>query len=130
MKLYSVLNNIILEAVNKLEVEDAIEKHQTIRLWYEGDETIVKGWRWVEPYVLGLSKKGNPIVRVFQIKGVTDTEQPQWKTFRLDKITYWQKIPKFFLEPISDKNKSVAKYNDKGDGSMTKIFKQIQFKDE
>ena len=42
MKLYSLLNNLILESVNRTEVEDAIEKHRTCRVYYEGDDTIEK----------------------------------------------------------------------------------------
>lgn len=127
MKLYSILNNLILEAATRSEVESAIEKHQTCRIYYEGDETLAKGWRWVEPYVLGLSKAGNPIVRAYQIQGVTDTEQPGWKTFRLDKITTWTRTPRTFYTPISDRDPRVPKYNEKGDRSMITIYKQAKF---
>ena len=85
------------------------------------------GWRWIEPYVYGLSKAGNPIIRAFQIEGVTDTEQPGWKTFRLDKITSWVRTPKMFYSPISDRDPRVPKYNDRGDRSMTTIYKQATF---
>ena len=127
MKLYSLLNNLILESVNSTEVEDAIEKHRTCRVYYEGDDTIEKGWRWVEPYVLGLSTIGNPIIRVYQMQGVTDTEQPGWKTFRTDRISQWVKTPKMFYSPISDRVSGVPKYNTNGDKSMTIIYKQAKF---
>lgn len=127
MKLYSLLNNIILEVANRSEVEEAIQTHRTCRIYYEGDETMAKGWRWVEPYVLGLSKAGNPILRAYQIQGVTDTEQPGWKTFRLDKITSWVRTPKMFYTPISDRDSRVPKYNSNGDRSMITIYKQAQF---
>lgn len=127
MKLYSLLENLILEVASRPEIEDAIEKHKTIRCFYEGDDTMIKGWRWVEPYVYGLSKKGNPIIRVYQTQGVTDTEEPGWKTFLADKVTSWIKTPKIFYSPISDRDPNVPKYNDKGDASMIQIYKQAQF---
>ena len=127
MKLYSLLNNLILETANRQEVETAIENHQTARIYYEGDETLARGWRWVEPYVLGLSKAGNLILRAYQIQGVTDTEQPGWKTFRIDKISNWVKTPKTFYSPISDRDSRAPKYNENGDRSMITIYKQAKF---
>jgi hypothetical protein len=127
MKLYSLLESVILEAVNTPQIEDAIEKHHTCRIYYEGDETVSKGWRWIEPYVYGDSLAGNPIIRAYQIEGVTDTEQPGWKTFRTDKISSWVKTPKIFYQPISDRVAGVPKYNPNGDRSMTRIYKQARF---
>jgi hypothetical protein len=127
MKLYSIVKNIILERASRSEIESSIDKRQTIRIYYEGDETEVRGWRWIEPYVYGLSKAGNPIIRAFQIEGVTDTEQPAWKTFRADKITRWIKTPKVFFNPISDRDSRVPRYREDGDDSMITIYKQAKF---
>lgn len=127
MNLYNLLNNLILEEASRSEIQDAIEKHQTIRLYYEGDETEVRGWRWVEPYVFGVSLAGNDIIRVFQVEGVTDTEQPAWKTFRTDKISRWIKTPKIFFQPISDRDPSVPRYRENGDDGMITIYKQARF---
>jgi GTPase SAR1 family protein len=127
MNLYNALENLILEVVNRSQVESSIDKKQMCKVFYDGDETISRGWRWIEPYVLGLSKAGNPVVRVFQTDGVTDSEQPGWKTFRLDKINKWVTINKYFSEPISDRDSGVPKYNSNGDKSMTTIYKQAKF---
>jgi hypothetical protein len=127
MELYSLLKNLILEVASRSEIEESIETHRTVRIYYEGDETEVKGWRWIEPYVYGLSKAGNPIIRAFQTEGVTDTEQPAWKTFRADKITRWIRTPKIFFQPISDRNPSVPKYRENGDDGMITIYKQAKF---
>lgn len=127
MNLYSLLNNLILEAANRSEIEEAIEKHRTIRIYYEGDESIARGWRWIEPYVYGISKADNPIIRAFQIEGVTDTETPAWKTFRTDKISRWIRTPKIFFEPISSRDRSVPKYRENGDDAMITIYKQARF---
>jgi len=127
MKLYSILNEVILEAASRMEVERAITNHQPIRIYYQGDDTIHAGERDIEPYVLGLSKAGNPILRAYQYRGVTDTEQPGWKTFLLDKIRDWDEISFPFRSPISDRSRNAQKYNDRGDKSMITIYKQARF---
>jgi hypothetical protein len=76
---------------------------------------------------VGISKAGNPILRAFQTEGVTDSEQPGWKTFRLDKISSWVRTPKIFYSPISDRDPTVPKYNSMGDRSMITIYKQAKF---
>jgi len=128
MGLYSILNELILEAASRSEVERAITNHNRIRIYYEGDETEKPGERFIEPYVLGLSKAGNPILRAYQYKGVTDTIQPGWKTFRLDRIRDWDRTNETpFRSPISDRIQNIPKYNPKGDKSMTMIYKQARF---
>jgi hypothetical protein len=128
MKLYSILNEIILEAAERMEVERAIVNHDRIRINYLGDETIKAGERDIEPYVLGLSKAGNPILRAYQYRGVTDTEQPGWKTFLLDKIRDWSDMNDMpFRTPISDRVRGIPKYNPNGDRSMITIYKQAKF---
>ena len=79
--------------------------------------------------MLGLSKAGNPILRAWQINGVTDTEAPMWKTFRLDKITDWRPFPNYFFDTPRDRpdTSSAPEYNQRGDNSMTTIYKQAQF---
>jgi len=128
MKLYSILNEVILEAAERMEVERAIVNHDRIRINYLGDDTIKAGERDIEPYVLGLSKAGNPILRAYQYRGVTDTEQPGWKTFRLDKIRDWDEMNDApFRTPISDRVRDIPKYNPSGDKSMITIYKQAKF---
>ena len=128
MKLYSLLNEIILEVASRTEVERAITNHDRVRIYYGGDEVEAEGERFIEPYVLGLSKAGNPILRAYQYKGVTDTEQPGWKTFRLDRMLDWDETNEFpFNTPISDRVRNIPKYNPNGDRSMITIYKQAKF---
>ena len=128
MKLYSILKDIILEVASRMEVERAIVNHERVRIYYDGDETLRPGERYIEPYVLGLSKAGNPILRAYQYKGVTDTEQPGWKTFRLDKMGDWDETnERPFDTPISDRVSNIPKYNPNGDKSMITIYKQAKF---
>jgi len=125
--IYNTLQELILEATSRTQVEVAIEKKQRVRIYYRGDEGEISGYRNIEPYVLGLSKTDNPILRAWQINGVTDTEAPMWKTFRLDKITDWRTFPNFFHTPISDRDRAAPTYRENGDDSMTTIYKQAKF---
>ena len=128
MNLYSILNEVILETASRMEVERSITNHDRIRIYYDGDETLNAGQRYIEPYVLGLSKTGNPILRAYQYRGVTDTEQPGWKTFRLDRIKDWDEMNEIpFNTPISDRVRNIPKYNPNGDKSMIMIYKQAKF---
>ena len=83
MKLYSLLENIILEAANKPEIERAMDGRRIVSLRYDDEEDPGgKGQRWVEIYCYGSSLADNDIVRVYQVGGDTKTLQPGWKTFR------------------------------------------------
>ena len=126
MKLYSILNELILEAASDAEVSDAIDKHNRVKIRYqEPDGTF--STRYLESYVLGNSKAGNPIVRAYQYAGDTNTEIG-WKTFRLDRIIDWEDIgERPFTTPISDRVSGIPKYNRFGDGSMINIYKQAKF---
>jgi hypothetical protein len=135
MNLYSLLENLILEAVSVSLIEDAIEKKQRVRVYYDPtinrtedeEDKNLPGYRNIETYVYGISKAGNPILRVYQLNGVTETDSPGWKTFRIDRITDWRPYPSFFYVPISDRVSTVPKYNSNGDRSMTRIIKQAKF---
>ena len=134
-KLYNILEGIILEEANRSQVEEAVEKKQRVRIYYDPtinrgpdeEDKNEKGYRNIEPYVLGMSKKDNPILRSFQLNGVSETDTAGWKTFRLDRITSWRPYPSFFYEPISDRDSSVPEYNSRGDDGMTIIYKQAEF---
>lgn len=128
--LYNTYQQIILEAIDRSRVEDAIEKKQRIRIYYQGSEGEVSGYRNIEPYVLGLSKANNPIIRAWQLNGVTDTEAPMWKTFRLDKITDWRPFPNYFRDTPKDRplTSTAPEYREDGDAGMTTIYKQAKFK--
>ena len=129
MTIYNIFSELILEAVGKPRIAKAIDSHQVVTIYYKGDETINAGFRDIEVYTLGISKAGNPVIRGFQLRGVTDTEVPGWKLFRVDKITYWKpKEGKFFKTPISNRRKGVPKFNPKGDKTMARVDKIATFK--
>ena len=127
MKLYSILKQVILEAATRNEVEKAVVNHERVKIYYEGDETETPGFRYIEPYVVGVSEAGNEILRAYQYAGVSDTDKTGWKTFRLDKMTDWDEMNDTFNSPISDRVTGIPKYNPNGDGKMIRIYKQAKF---
>lgn len=131
MNLYSIFSELILEAVGKPRIAKAINSHQVVTIYYKGDDTVNAGFRDIEVYTLGISKAGNPVIRAWQRRGVTDTEVPGWKIFRTDKITSWiPKEGKFFSKPISARKKGVPKFNPNGDKSMTRVDIIANFKNK
>jgi len=104
-------HNIVVEGVSDDTIAKAIHKREYIYIYYEGDNTIKKGYRTIRPFVLGkrIKKNGgnlNKVVRAWQDKGTsdsfnwpnrrenheyhTDTDgktKVGWRLFRLDKIT-------------------------------------------
>ena len=128
MTLYNIFSELILEAVGKPRIAKSIDSHQLVRIYYKGDKTINAGFRTIEVYTLGVSKAGNPVIRAWQRRGVTDTEIPGWKIFRTDKILSWAPLKdEAFKRPISDRDKSVPKFNPSGDKTMARVDKIAKF---
>jgi len=133
--LYNIFENIILEQVRRFDVEKSITSKRRVRIYYDPtinrdpneEEKLEKGYRNIECYVVGVSKKGNEIIRAYQINGISDTDISGWKTFRLDRITSWRPYPSFFYTPISDRDTTVPTYREDGDDGMVTIYKQAQF---
>jgi len=126
MKLYSILNQIILEVASDAEVSDAIVKKERVEIRYQEPDGSYST-RYIEAYVLGNSKKNNKLIRVYQYAGDTETDFG-WKTLRTDKIIDWNPVnERPFTNPISDRLPNIPKYNKTGDKSMITIYKQAKF---
>lgn len=121
MKLYYLLENIILEVASKSDVEFAMNNRRLVSLRYDDNEDPGgKGQRWVEIYCYGSSLADNDIIRVYQVGGDTKTIQPGWKTFRLDRINDFRVLGGTFTQPR-------PLFNPTGDKSMKKVYKITQF---
>ena len=121
MKLYSLLENVILEATSRSEIESAMNGRRIVSLRYDDEEDPGgKGQRWVEIYCYGSSLADNDIIRVYQVGGDTKTLQPGWKTFRTDRINDFQILGGTFKEPK-------PLFNPTDDRSMKRVYKITQF---
>jgi hypothetical protein len=94
---------LLNEGVGQGTIVDAINKHKIVHIYYAGDDTILKGYRTIKPYVLGSSKskeaQQNPymLLRAWETAGNSDSRkmyydqkgkgQYGWRLFRVDKIT-------------------------------------------
>ena len=118
MKLYNLYSELILENTARNSIMDAIDKHYRVRIYYAGDDNTAAGARTIEVYAYGMSKGGNQVIRAYQVFGDTKTIIPQWKLFRVDRITRWEPTGWTFDEPVSDRDPSIPRYNPNGDSSM------------
>ena len=69
MTLYNSLKDIIVEVASISSVVDAIKKKRRVIIYYDGDEPGGKGLRIIEPVCFGYSKKGNPVLRAWDLEG-------------------------------------------------------------
>jgi hypothetical protein len=104
-------------------IKGSIRNRNTILFYYEGDENIARGYRWVEPVAYGYSKDGNGLLRAFQIKEKPSLSKhkPMWRIFRTDKISDVSKSLRKFNRPRKG-------YNPHGDRSMDTVEINAKFK--
>jgi hypothetical protein len=110
----------IKKNVNVDNINKAIDNKIRIKIFYRGDKNIAAGQRTVEVYAYGLSSAGNPVMRAFQLAGDTQTEMPDWKLFRVDRISRWVETNQRFDQPR-------PKFNPNGDRSMSTVYKIAKF---
>ena len=94
------------------DICSAIKTKRIITFYYDG------GLRRIEPYCHGVTKKGNELLRAFQISGYSRSGNPiGWKLFSLSKIAN--------LKILDDTFQSIRRdYNPK-DSAMSRIFCKV-----
>ena len=121
MKLQESLRGLILEVASIESVVDCIKNKKKCIIYYLGDEPGGKGLREIEPVCLGVSKRGNKVVRAWDIEGSSHTAYlgekplPGWRMFRLDKIMTLRPTGENFTEMRPD-------FNPDGDKSMQSVI--------
>jgi predicted DNA-binding transcriptional regulator YafY len=121
MKLQESLRGLILEVASIESVVDCIKNKKKCIIYYLGDEPGGKGLREIEPVCLGVSKRGNKVVRAWDIEGSSHTAYlgekplPGWRLFRLDKIMTLRPTGENFTEMRPD-------FNPDGDKSMQSVI--------
>lgn len=135
----------INEAVSENKVIDAINDRKIIYIYYAGDDTILKGYRTIRPFVLGTHKKsGNKVLRAWQDAGSSDSYrglnrtprwghekfsgpkgiQPGWRLFRISEITSFLPTGEEF-NPSNYLSVGGVKYNP-DDKDMSTIDASVQ----
>jgi len=140
--------HLITEAVGDDAIIKAINNHEYIYVYYEGDESNQKGYRTIRPYVLGTSTAGNKVIRAWQERGKSasyssaqrgaehdywsDNDgkiKPGWRMFRLDKISSSYPTGKKF----NNRDGTVMippKYSEGSDANMSGIIAYVSTKTE
>jgi predicted DNA-binding transcriptional regulator YafY len=129
MKLIKTLKIVINEAASIDDVRDSISNKKVIIIYYDGDDNGGKGYRTIEPVCLGVSKRGNFVLRAWESEGSSFSAKnkgnylPGWRLFRLDKI--------FTYRPTMDNfNTMRPNYNPNGDKTMDRVFINAKFNSE
>lgn len=112
---------LLRESASVENVTRAMDNHAKVIINYHSNgKDEHSGARVIEPVAYGLSSAGNPVIRAFQPYGDTTTSTPNWKMFRLDRISYWEETrSKFDRVPDFDMNE----LNKDGDKSMSVVIK-------
>lgn len=122
--------DVINEAVSASEVVKALDDRKAVLINYADEEASHPGKRYIEPYVYGLTKAGNPCIRAYQYWGDTKRGTPKWKLFRLDRVESWEPTDNTFeLEPKA-RGWAAEAYNNNGDGSMSAVYKMVSLGEE
>ena len=127
--LRDILNEMLItEAASVNDVNSAIDNHERVIINYHTNgEDANTGARVIEVYAYGLTKAGNPVIRAFQPYGDTTTKVPNWKFFRLDRITAWKPTGQIFDRPADFYYKGLGEFNPNGDDTMSVVYKIIDF---
>jgi len=121
MKLYNLVESLILEVASRSDIMNGMSKRRIMELNYDDEEDPGgKGRRWVQMYCYGVSKAGNDVVRVYQVGGDTKTIQPGWKLFRVDRMQNLRTLGGTF-------NEAKPLFNPTGDKDMINIYNITQF---
>ena len=138
MKLYNIFEALILEEVNKTkkllvegasidDVNSAIQGKYNVNILYRDEEGQPPSKRYIQVYNLSQTKAGNDAIRAYQIFGGSKTGSKNgfWKIFRLDRIEGWYPTKVKWVQPVSDLEPSIPRYNDTGDRSMSRVINKV-----
>jgi hypothetical protein len=91
---------------------NAIKQQNVLSLTYDGIP------REVEPHAYGVSKKGNELLRCYQISGAHSSERPHdWELLTVSKITALANTGATFANPRPDYKR--------GDKAMATIYQEL-----
>ena len=122
---FSELNENFDDTMIKLQ--DAITNKFVCTFYYKGEQKgiVDDGYRYVEPYALGVNKHGNTVLRAWLIKGTSRTGKidptlvPGWRLFRVDRIEILNQTLQKFTSPRKGYNAD--------DQGMTEVTYSAQF---
>lgn len=112
---------------NKISM--AIDRHVLVVIRYNTHgERLAMADRLCGVFAYGVTKAGNPCIRVYEYEGDTTTFVPGWKLIRIDRIIAWHETKRTFDSP--PKNTGNGEFNPNGDNSMSIVYKIAKFGEE
>lgn len=130
ISLNEALKKALNESVEPKDINDAIQNQYQVIIKYSDEENHAPEKRVIEPYVYGLSKANNPVIRGFQYYGDTYRGIPHWKLFRIDRITYWQPTENHFNASPKERGWNAEVYQSNADKDMSQVFSYVSFNNE
>ena len=77
--------------LNIQEILDAMEYPQLIAFVYDGTNRVVA------PFGVGISSEGNPLMRGYQLEGISRSGKGEgWRVFQIEKMEYLENQKDFF----------------------------------
>ena len=130
LNIYNIYKTLILEekkllveSVTRQDIINAIDSNYRYRIWYQGESETTPKERLVDFYVVGRSKAGNDVARVYQPFGFTTSFNSKWQLVRLDRITRMEKTCfKLSNKPIDSFSSEIPPFNKTGDKLMTSVY--------
>lgn len=134
INLFNILKQVLTEEVDPKDVNHAINNKKRVVIRYndEGKKDgsgRSEGARFIEPYVYGYTKSGNPCFRAYQYNGSSFRGVPKWKLFRLDRVISWEEMNSHFTVEPRENGWNAELYNRNGDESMSSVENQVHFDD-
>jgi predicted DNA-binding transcriptional regulator YafY len=116
---YVMLRESYNDTMTKLE--NAITNKFECTIYYKGEikGVVDDGYRYIEPYALGVNKQGNTVLRAWLKKGMSRSGKidpslvPGWRLFRIDRIS--------IITPTLAKFTTPRKGYNSEDNGMTEI---------
>lgn len=127
ISLYQAIKKILNESVEPKDINDAIKNQYQVIIKYSDEENHAPEKRVIEPYIYGLSKANNPVIRGYQYYGDTYRGVPHWKLFRVDRITYWQPTENHFNDSPKNRGWNAEAYTENVDKDMSQVFSYVSF---
>lgn len=95
---------LLTESVDHKSITDAIENRKIVKIYYQGDNTVNRGYRTIEPYAYGTHKTtDNYLLRAWEQAGASDSKNHEpkaepdpkqygWRLFNVSGISSWMPV--------------------------------------
>lgn len=147
MKLFEIYQQYLTETAQISKIEQGIKRGDIVIIDYDPQDDDPEeqnkgaGRRVIIPFVLGISKNDNQVIRAWQLSGKSRTPQGRlgdpltrisgWRMFRVDRIKSWNKssrtLTNNFLQVLSPSEMQLIKQYNPNDKDMKRVLVASNF---